>query len=70
MIDEPPVGYFFNPKVLVMMVITGIFLGVILMLMIRLMRHWDFMPVLFGLIIATVFTTEAYWVNHRNWFRE
>jgi hypothetical protein len=69
MTDEHPVGYFFNPKVLVMMVITGVFLGLILMLMIRLMRHWVFMPILFGLIIATVFTAEAYWVNHRNWFR-
>jgi ABC-type microcin C transport system permease subunit YejE len=70
MTEKHPVGYFFYPKVVVIMVITGVFLGVILILMIRLLRYWGFMPVLFGLIISTVFTAGAYWVNNQNWFRD
>jgi hypothetical protein len=40
---------------------------VLLTLMIRFMRYWSFTPDLFGLIMAGVITTEAYWVNHRTW---
>lgn len=70
MSDEQPIGYFFNPKVLVIVVITNIILGLLLILMIRFMRHWRLMPDLFGLIMATVIIAEAYWVNHRRWTPE
>jgi hypothetical protein len=70
MSDEHPVGYFFNPKVLVIIFFTSIFLAVIVTVIVKFMARWKYMPVFVVLVAAAGCVAEAFWMNYRNWYKE
>jgi len=52
------------------MLFTGIFLGVAVFIVIKVMGRWRYMPVVAVLVTATGVLTLAFWMNYRNWYLE
>ena len=58
--DEPPLRYFFNPKVLAIMLFTSILLGVIITIIVKVMGRWKYMPV----VVMLVASMGGLWLLH------
>jgi len=52
------------------MLFTGICLGVIVTINVKVMGRWRYMPVVAVLVAATGVLSLAYWINYRNWYLE
>ena len=68
MSDKHPMGYFFNQKVLAIMLFASIILGLAVSIIVKVMGRWRYMPVVAVLVAATGVLSLAYWINYRNWY--